>query len=101
MKNQKKTYKSECWEVLDEKTNFKDYVTRTATKEQRKKFSIGDIFINGAVCKKCGDFIESVNVHDYNCCSCGAVCVDGGSWYIKRMGEDCNYINVIQKFYDI
>jgi len=34
--------------------------------------------------KKCGDIIESVSVHDFKTCSCGACSVDGGHDYLKR-----------------
>lgn len=39
---------------------------------------------NQIKCKKCGDLIESVHVHDYKRCSCGAVAVDGGKEYMRR-----------------
>lgn len=38
-------------------------------------------------CNKCGDMIESVYTHDFKCCSCGAVCVDGGLEYLAREGK--------------
>ena len=42
-------------------------------------------------CKKCGDIIESKSINDYKKCSCGAVAVDGGKDYLKRMGDEENY----------
>ncbi len=42
------------------------------------------IIRNKIRCKKCGDIIESVLVHDYETCSCGACSVDGGHYYLKR-----------------
>ena len=42
------------------------------------------IIRNRARCKLCGDTIESTSVHDYRCCTCLALCVDGGREYIKR-----------------
>ncbi|WP_425278866.1 DUF7695 domain-containing protein [Caldifermentibacillus hisashii] len=36
-------------------------------------------------CKKCDDVIESKSVHDFQTCSCGAVEVDGGLEYAKRI----------------
>lgn len=74
------------------------FVTKTSTKEQRRKFDIGDIYINAAVCKKCGDYVRSKNRHDFRSCKCGAVTVDGGSWYCKRLGNKEDYINVIEDF---
>ncbi len=38
-------------------------------------------------CKKCGDIIESKNVHDMKWCTCGAVAVDGGHEYLRRLGN--------------
>lgn len=48
-------------------------------------------------CLKCGDVIESVTVHDYRECSCGACAVDGGKDYLRRCGyaenwEDCSEV---------
>lgn len=39
---------------------------------------------NAIRCKHCGDVIESVHVHDYKTCSCGAYAVDGGHDYLRR-----------------
>ena len=37
-------------------------------------------------CKKCGDVIESKHRHDFVWCKCGAVAVDGGREYLRRVG---------------
>lgn len=42
------------------------------------------ILRNAARCKLCGETVESVDLHDYKCCLCLALCVDGGREYIKR-----------------
>ena len=42
------------------------------------------IIRNAIQCKKCGDIIESVSVHDFKTCSCGACSVDGGHQYLRR-----------------
>ena len=42
---------------------------------------------NKIKCKKCGDIIESIDVHDIKWCSCGAVAVDGGREYLRRLGS--------------
>lgn len=42
------------------------------------------IIKNAIRCKKCGDIIESVSVHDFKTCSCGACSVDGGHEYLRR-----------------
>ena len=43
---------------------------------------------NKIKCKKCGDIIESKSTNDYKRCSCGAVAVDGGRDYLKRIGNE-------------
>lgn len=42
---------------------------------------------NKIKCKKCVDIIESTSVHDFKWCSCGAVAVDGGHEYLRRVGN--------------
>lgn len=100
-KLEKAKYENEFYVVLDDKTDYLNFVSRTSTKEQRKKFMIGNIFINAAVCKKCGDYIRSKNLHDYVGCRCFSVFVDGGSHYCKRSGNEEDYIDVIELFYDV
>lgn len=45
------------------------------------------ILKNKIRCKKCNDEIESKHVHDFKCCSCKAVAVDGGQEYLRRIGN--------------
>lgn len=40
---------------------------------------------NRARCLLCGDVIESVRTHDFVRCSCGALAVDGGTAYVRRV----------------
>lgn len=98
-KNVIKTFPNEVYTNTHESVDYMNYVTRTSTLKQRKQFNIGPIFINGAVCLKCKEFIRSTNTHSYKTCKCGAVSVDGGSWYAKRRGNTDNYIDVIEPFY--
>jgi len=42
--------------------------------------------VNKIRCKKCKDVIESLYRHDLKWCKCGAVAVDGGPDYLKRIG---------------
>ena len=42
---------------------------------------------NKIMCLKCNTIIESESVHDFKWCKCGAVAVDGGKNYLKRVGE--------------
>ena len=50
-----------------------------------------EIISNKIKCKKCGDIIESKSTNDYKRCSCGAVAVDGGKDYLKRIGTEEQY----------
>lgn len=93
-----KKYTNEFYEVLDER-DYLNFVSRSSTPAQRAKFNVGDIFINAAVCKKCGDYIRSKHRHDFKFCSCGSVAVDGGSHYAKRIGQEDDYIDIIEPFY--
>jgi uncharacterized CHY-type Zn-finger protein len=43
---------------------------------------------NRARCKVCGDVVESLSVHDFKSCKCGAMSVDGGNEYIRRGYKD-------------
>lgn len=56
------------------------------------------IIKNAIQCKKCGEIIESTNVHDFVICSCGACSVDGGHDYLRRCGnlEDIIDLSVIE-----
>jgi hypothetical protein len=40
---------------------------------------------NAARCHLCGDELESTHVHDFKTCSCGALSVDGGRAYVRRL----------------
>jgi hypothetical protein len=46
------------------------------------------IIVNQIRCNKCGDEPFSMTVHDYRTCKCGAVAVDGGLSYLRRVGDD-------------
>ena len=45
------------------------------------------IITNRIRCLKCGDIIISKSVHDFRYCSCRACAVDGGTDYLRRVGE--------------
>lgn len=49
------------------------------------------IISNKIKCKKCEDIIESKNTNDYKRCSCGAVAIDGGKDFLKRIGNEKDY----------
>lgn len=40
---------------------------------------------NRARCDSCGETIESLHRHDFRPCSCGAIAVDGGLAYARRV----------------
>jgi hypothetical protein len=45
------------------------------------------IIRNRAKCLRCGDILESKYRHDFKICSCGKLSVDGGTAYIRRVGN--------------
>lgn len=45
------------------------------------------IIENAASCNGCGDFIVSKHRHDFVTCTCGAISVDGGQAYLRRIGS--------------
>jgi hypothetical protein len=46
------------------------------------------ILRNRCRCRRCGDVIESLSVHHYVRCVCGAIFTDGGREYAHRGGGD-------------
>ena len=53
------------------------------------------ILQNEIICNKCGDQIYSALRHHYNTCGCGAVAVDGGMSYLRRVGVDYTDVSVV------
>jgi hypothetical protein len=49
------------------------------------------ILQNQVRCNNCGDEPFSAHTHDFKYCKCGAVGVDGGMAYLRRIGEPANY----------
>ena len=54
------------------------------------------IIRNRIKCKKCGEIIESMSRHDFKFCKCGAVAVDGGKDYLRRIGSKDDYEELIE-----
>ena len=52
------------------------------------------IIQNAATCLGCGDFIVSKHRHDFVTCTCGAVSVDGGQEYLRRVGDFTNAMDM-------
>lgn len=53
-----------------------------------------DAVMNKAKCKKCGDVIHSKHRHDFVECKCGAIGIDGGNDYIRRLGDPDDFEEV-------
>ena len=68
-------------------TDYHDFTTKNMSTAKRRFFDTGDWWMNSAQCKKCGEVLVSRNRHDFVTCKCGAVSVDGGSWYLRRVGD--------------
>jgi hypothetical protein len=45
------------------------------------------ILRNAVRCKRCGTIVESTHRHDFKTCPCGAVSVDGGLDYLRRVSS--------------
>jgi hypothetical protein len=50
------------------------------------------ILHNRAQCMECKSIVESEHRHDFRTCSCGAMSVDGGRAYIRRVARDTNRV---------
>ena len=63
------------------------------------------ILSNQAECLKCGDAPYSTTRHDFQYCKCGAMAVDGGMEYLRRVGDpseiDELFIKVSQEKYEL
>lgn len=75
--------------------NFTYYAMPTA---RRRQFDVGDIFENIIECNKCKWICRSRNRHDMVTCRCGAVSVDGGSWYSKQHGDKKDITSHVRMF---
>ena len=53
---------------------------------------------NALICGKCGDYIFSAHRHDFKYCKCGAVAVDGGMEYLRRVGD---FASATEKSYSL
>lgn len=89
-------------EAIEKRFPGMDFEVRVAWKSQvnkwRKRYPHKTLYkapypLNRAMCKKCGEVVESMHRHDYVACSCGAMAVDGGYDYMARTG----YMKMIEE----
>ncbi len=75
-------------------TDYHNFTSKNTPLDKRRSYNVGNIWNNSAKCLKCNEVIRSTNKHDYRACSCGAIAIDGGSWYVKMVGnqEDCKLL---------
>lgn len=52
------------------------------------------IIQNAVTCLSCGDFVYSMHRHHFNTCTCGAISVDGGQDYLRRVGAIDNCVDM-------
>ena len=57
------------------------------------------ISVNRVYCKKCKDTPTSHHGHDFVSCKCGAISVDGGPNYLRRIGDLNCYIELSEYDY--
>jgi hypothetical protein len=82
-------------------TDYQDFTVPSTKEVDRRKLDIGDIWSNKIQCKKCKWFIRSKNRHNFVRCKCGAMFIDGGSWYSRIGGDQDGYINYIEYYDDV
>ena len=70
-------------------------------KSLRKELGIGDIKLNMVKCKRCDTVIRSYHRHDFRECPCGAVFVDGGSWYSRVGGNAEDWEGLVKHYADL
>lgn len=86
--------------IKDDTPDYHFICNKDTPKEERDRLFIGKWYNNSVKCLKCGDVIRSKNKHHYNRCSCGTIAVDGGSHYLKRVGDLTMYEDLSEEFND-
>ena len=51
------------------------------------------IITNHVTCVHCMTELRSYATHDFQQCKCGKVAIDGGLDYLKRVGDEKNYVD--------
>lgn len=72
--------------MFDRGPDYQTFTNKDTPVAARRLLDVGDTWSNAVKCLACGDTIRSRNRHDFVWCSCGNIAVDGGSWYMKRVG---------------
>jgi hypothetical protein len=49
---------------------------------------------NAIQCTVCDEIIESKHRHDFKWCGCGSCAVDGGTAYLRRLGNPGDWIEL-------
>lgn len=75
-----------------ETVDYTDFTHIDTPPADRLKYDVGDIYMNVAVHTTCGWVIRSKNRHHMATCKCGKLSIDGGSWYIKLVGDIDNAV---------
>lgn len=81
--------------------DYHDFCDLDTPKQKRKKFSVGDIYDNSIECLVCGDKPRSKNRTHMSWCQCGTVAIDGGSNYVRIIGNSDNYKSNTILFNDV
>lgn len=82
--------------------DYHDFTTKETPRAERDRLGVGDLWVNAARCEACGDVVRSRNRHDFRTCTCGALSVDGGSWYARRVFEPgARFENLVEPFADV
>ena len=80
--------------------DYHNFSTKEMPHATREKLLIGSYWLNRAKCLKCGDIIQSNNLHAFVTCKCGNLSVDGGSWYAKRFVKEENSFEELSELFD-
>lgn len=67
--------------------DYVDFTYIDMPADERRKLDVGNIFINQGKALCCGWIIRSKNRHHAAFCKCGKAFIDGGSWYIRTVGD--------------
>lgn len=43
------------------------------------------------------DYIDAKSEYDYRTCTCGNTSIDGGNDYLRRSGDNCTELSIIEK----